>query len=156
MPLLWVRHAQATGQAPDAALTPAGRQQAEALARTLAGYGVTRIVSSPFARALQTAAPLARATGLPVTVDERLCEHNPRLCIGAAEALRAATQRIASLLAEFGPNETAVLVSHGDLTAVALAHRDPRYRTYDAHTRLSKPDAYVLHAAHAERIPLAP
>ena len=49
-------------------LTELGRQQAEQAADVLAGEGVDRIVASPYTRALQTAAPLARRLGLPVTV----------------------------------------------------------------------------------------
>src|SRR5688572_30586312 len=45
--LYLVRHCQSSGQAPDAPLTPLGRQQAERLATTLRSHGIARIVSSP-------------------------------------------------------------------------------------------------------------
>lgn len=52
----------------DPKLTPLGHQQAEQAAEALADAGITRILASPYTRALQTAAPLARRLGLPVLV----------------------------------------------------------------------------------------
>ena len=54
---------------PDPKLTPLGRQQAEAAAAALAGEGIRRIICSPYTRALQTAAPVARALGVPIFVN---------------------------------------------------------------------------------------
>ena len=56
----------------DVTLTPGGRNEAEALARRLAGVRIDRIVSSPMLRALETAQTIAR--GRPVELDERLRE----------------------------------------------------------------------------------
>jgi phosphohistidine phosphatase len=73
-----VRHAKAETDAPggDSArrLTPGGRQAFAAVARALAADDVriTRIVTSPFTRARQTAELLAEATGAAVTVEPRL------------------------------------------------------------------------------------
>ena len=53
---------------PDPRLTPLGHEQAAAAAAALAGEGITRILASPFTRALQTAAPVAARLGLPVLV----------------------------------------------------------------------------------------
>jgi alpha-ribazole phosphatase len=58
----------------DAALTGRGRDQAERLADVLAGFGVTRVLTSPLRRACDTAAPIAAACDVPVEVDERLIE----------------------------------------------------------------------------------
>ena len=50
-------------------LQPAGRRRSEALARALQQAGVTAILTSDAARAVQTAAPTAAATGIaPVTL----------------------------------------------------------------------------------------
>ena len=65
-------HYTATRRDPgieDPRLTPLGHEQAEAAAAALAGEGVRRIIASPYSRALQTAAPLARRLGLPVLVN---------------------------------------------------------------------------------------
>jgi broad specificity phosphatase PhoE len=56
----------------DLPLTEKGRSEAEALARRLEGIRVDRIVSSPMARALETAQAVAK--GRPIEVDERLRE----------------------------------------------------------------------------------
>ena len=52
----------------DPKLTPLGHQQAEQAASALATAGITRILASPYTRALQTAAPVAAALGLPVLI----------------------------------------------------------------------------------------
>lgn len=55
-------------------LNARGRQQASAVAELLAGRGVTKVVSSPATRCVQTVEPLADALGLRVKVDKRLAE----------------------------------------------------------------------------------
>ncbi len=52
----------------DARLTEYGHHQAEHAARQLAGEPITRIIASPYTRALQTAEPLARRLGLKIEV----------------------------------------------------------------------------------------
>src|SRR5215813_910158 len=69
-----VRHCKAAGQQPDAALTAEGHLQAEQLAKQLAAGPIDRIISSPFARATQSIAPLADRLGLPIATDKRLAE----------------------------------------------------------------------------------
>jgi len=64
-------HFTATKRDPgivDAPLTDLGHAQATTAAERLAVAGIRRIIASPYTRALQTAAPLARALGLPVLV----------------------------------------------------------------------------------------
>ncbi|GLX94424.1 bifunctional RNase H/acid phosphatase [Herbidospora sp. NBRC 101105] len=58
----------------DPALTELGEAQAEKAAARLAGAKLDAIVSSPLARARQTAEAVAKATGLPVHVDDDLRE----------------------------------------------------------------------------------
>ncbi len=53
----------------DPLLTPLGHAQAARAAVALAGAGVKRIIVSPYTRALQTAATLARALGAAVAVN---------------------------------------------------------------------------------------
>lgn len=62
------------GWSPGINLNAQGREQAERLAWKLLGRGITRIYSSPLERALETAAPIARALGLKVEVRETLGE----------------------------------------------------------------------------------
>ncbi len=75
----------------DPKLTPLGRQQAEQAAEALAGMGVRHIVASPYTRALQTAAPLARRLGLPVLVHPLVRERYAFTCdIGSPRTVLAA------------------------------------------------------------------
>lgn len=76
----------------DPKLTELGHSQATAAAEALAGEGIARIVSSPYTRALQTAAPVAKRLNLPIlitpTVRERYafsCDiGTPRTALGEA------------------------------------------------------------------------
>ena len=75
---------------PDAPLTPLGQEQAEAAAEALAGKGIRRILASPYTRALQTAAPISRALGLPVLVNPVVRERYHFSCdIGTARSAMA-------------------------------------------------------------------
>ena len=65
---------------PDAPLTTLGLAQAEAAAEALAGERIGRILCSPYTRALQTAAPVARRLGLPVTVTPAVRERCSASC----------------------------------------------------------------------------
>jgi len=52
----------------DPELTPLGQQQAAAAARALTGVALTRIIVSPYTRALQTAEPIRALRRLPAEV----------------------------------------------------------------------------------------
>lgn len=62
---------QGRGLAP---LTPAGRACAETYAKDPALSGCERLISSPYTRALETAAIFSRAMGLPIEVEVDLHE----------------------------------------------------------------------------------
>jgi phosphohistidine phosphatase SixA len=65
------RHEDRGGEEPDPSLTAKGRCQADALAGLLADAKVTQIYTTNLLRTQQTAAPLARLTGVkPVVVDQ--------------------------------------------------------------------------------------
>jgi probable phosphoglycerate mutase len=141
--VLW-RHGQTRWNAErrfqgqtDIPLDDVGQQQAERAARLLAAFQPSAIFSSDLIRASATAAPLARLTGLTVTLDKDLRErygglwegltdadirtrypvehsqwHPPEGETSAAVAERAvaAMERIADTLT---PGTLAVVVSHG-------------------------------------------
>lgn len=69
-------NAYVTGQ-EQAGLSARGAREAERVADRLAPKGVTRIYSSAFQRAKETAAPLAKRTGLRTTTLRDLGELNP-------------------------------------------------------------------------------
>ena len=72
MRLILVRHGRPNEIDPatpgDPSLNEDGRRQARAVARLLAGEGITRIIASPMRRALETAQPLADGVGLGVDI----------------------------------------------------------------------------------------
>lgn len=81
MELVLVRHAlplriDATpdGSPADPGLAELGQQQARRLVEALVADRVTHLYSSPARRALETAAPVVAALGLPLTVVEGLAE----------------------------------------------------------------------------------
>lgn len=78
VPILYlVRHgkaASAWSEAADPGLDDRGREQAEKVAGELASLGPLDIVTSPLARARETAEPLARAWGVTPRVDPRVGE----------------------------------------------------------------------------------
>lgn len=80
MQLLLIRHAlplrSEPGQGSDPDLSEEGFEQAKRLPDALARFPVTRLVSSPQKRALQTGQPVADQLGLAVDVDERLAEYD--------------------------------------------------------------------------------
>ena len=106
-----VRHAEAgargshPGSDEERPLSERGRAQAESIARYLADRPITRIVSSPSVRTLQTVYPLAEAVGLPV-------EPLPELAEGAPP------EGVALLMRATSPGTVAC--SHGDVLS-ALA-----------------------------------
>jgi len=88
--ILLIRHGQSRGNAErrfgghsPTPLSEHGRAQAEATALALKGEGVSAIYSSDLLRAVETAAPLARETGLAVERSPDLRERN----VGRMEGL---------------------------------------------------------------------
>jgi broad specificity phosphatase PhoE len=80
--ILLIRHGETAGNAarvvqkPDIPLSPRGEAQADALARRLAGDGITQIFSSDLERAAATARRLRATTGAPIAFDPLLQERN--------------------------------------------------------------------------------
>jgi probable phosphoglycerate mutase len=64
------------GQPADPPLSEIGRAQAEQMATWLQREAIDHLYSSPMARALETAQPLARAQGLEVDVREGVAEYD--------------------------------------------------------------------------------
>lgn len=113
MTLFLVRHAKAGDrgkwEGPDDVrpLTAKGRLQAEELVTVLGDAGITRILSSPSVRCVQTVEPLARHLALDVEETDTL-----------AEGARAAD--VVALARDLAPDGTAVLCTHGDVIPALL------------------------------------
>jgi phosphohistidine phosphatase SixA len=107
-----VRHADAGHRGgrdePDHArrLSDRGRRQADGLRDQLAGAGLTRLLSSPILRCMQTLVPLGEELGLEVEPDGRLGEGQD-----AAGVLALAKEL---------QGTSAVLCSHGDVIPEVL------------------------------------
>ena len=138
------------GWMPGLSLSAEGREQAERLAWKLLGRGITRIYSSPLERALETAAPIAKALDLKVEVRDALgevragkwtgrrvdeLEHDPLWRRFQAfpsgsrapggESLAEVQARIVTeleCLQARHPEETVAVVSHADIIRAALAY----------------------------------
>jgi probable phosphoglycerate mutase len=105
--ILLIRHGQSQGNAErrfgghsPTPLSELGHRQAEATARALASERVTAVYSSDLLRAVQTAEPLARATGLEITKTPALRERSVGLMEGLTfeEAAAAHPEEYAALL----------------------------------------------------------
>jgi probable phosphoglycerate mutase len=105
--VLLIRHGESQGNAErrfgghsPTPLSRLGHRQAEATARALANERVTAIYSSDLLRAVQTAEPLARATGLEIAQSSALRERSVGLMEGLTfeEAAAAHPEEYAALL----------------------------------------------------------
>jgi broad specificity phosphatase PhoE len=80
MQLLLVRHAlplrSEPGQGSDPDLSDEGLAQVARLPNALARFPISRVVSSPQRRAIQTAEPVAAVRELPVEIDDRFAEYD--------------------------------------------------------------------------------
>ncbi|MDB6083459.1 MAG: hypothetical protein JWN43_1340 [Gammaproteobacteria bacterium] len=75
----------------DPELTPLGAEQAAAAARELADVALTRIIVSPYTRALQTAEPIRALHRVPVEIMHEVRERAAFVCdVGSAPVLLAA------------------------------------------------------------------
>src|ERR1700747_2046256 len=151
MQVLLVRHAlplrSEHGEGSDPDLSEEGFAQVERLPKALARFPISRVVSSPQRRAIQTAEPVAAARGLTVEIDDRFAEYDRDLPLyipieeireerpeewarvaqghlpsavdeGAFRArVRAAVD---DLVAAANPEDTVVAFSHGGVINVLL------------------------------------
>jgi len=86
-------------------LSDLGWREARVIAERLAGAGVTRILTSPYVRCVQSVEPLSAATGVPVEIERSLEE-------GAGPA------RVDTLLGEI--ESGTVLCTHGDIVSALI------------------------------------
>ncbi len=147
----YTRTGKLAGRLPGVHLNETGRQQAEKLARVLANAPVKAIYASPLERTQETAAPLAQALGLDVTIRPGLIETgigdwegqtlkalrklkewkvvqaNPaRFRFPNGESFWECQQRIVAeieaIAAQHEPKDLLVCVSHSDPIKLAVAH----------------------------------
>lgn len=184
--LLLVRHGHTdaagrrlTGWEPGVHLNGRGREEAERLVERLEGIPIDAICSSPLERCRETAAPLARARGLPVRVRRGWIEVGYGDWTGRAiaqlrrtrlwrqvmfapsnvrfpggESLLEVQSRALDetfALAKEHPRGTVVVVSHADVIRLVLAHLAGMH--LDHLQRISVDTASVSAVALADGIP---
>ncbi|MEI7716091.1 MAG: histidine phosphatase family protein [Mycobacterium sp.] len=83
MQLLVIRHAlplrSEHGEGSDPDLSDEGLAQVQRLPAALARFPISRVLSSPQRRAIQTAEPVAAARDLPIEIDDRFAEYDREL-----------------------------------------------------------------------------
>jgi broad specificity phosphatase PhoE len=151
MQVLLIRHAlplrSEHGEGSDPDLSDEGLAQVARLPEALARFPISRVVSSPQRRAVQTAEPVAAARELSVEIDDRFAEYdrdlplyipvehiraeNPQEWARMAEgrlpsavdenAFRARVQAaVDDLVATADPEDTVAVFSHGGVINVLL------------------------------------
>ena len=161
-----IRHAH-SAYSPDEMreLSPSGHAAAKHVADLLEGRAVSRIVSSPYTRAIQTVQPLADRLGVAVEIQPDLRErllctevlddfYGPLerawrdfdFCYPGAESSAAAQDRVRTAIERIvdgSEGRHVVVASHGNALALFL-------RTLDAAVdfafwaRMTTPDVYVV------------
>jgi broad specificity phosphatase PhoE len=115
----------------DPELTPLGHEQAAAAAAALADRTITRIIVSPYTRALQTAEPILAKHDVPVAVLHEVRERTAFVCdIGSKPAVLAARfprhdfEHLPDMWWADGLETTAATVGRADAFRAMMAERD--------------------------------
>jgi 2,3-bisphosphoglycerate-dependent phosphoglycerate mutase len=170
--IVLVRHAEPVAPSDpryeqnDRPLAEAGRRDAERLADELADDVVAAIYSSPYPRAVQTVEPLARRLGAEISLVDDLRER--LLSLGAlpdwrnqlhrswsdfgyaledGESSADAQRRVSAVLATLRRRhrgERIVVVSHGNLIALALHAIAPERVDFEFWAAMPTPAVYEL------------
>jgi 2,3-bisphosphoglycerate-dependent phosphoglycerate mutase len=167
-----VRHAH-SDYIPDdmRPLSPSGRLAAERVADTLEGRDITRIISSPYTRAVQTVEPLARRLGIQVECDPDLRERRLTdgqiagdfrdyqsatwkdfdLAYPGGETSNEARTRISRAIrriAEANTGRHVAIASHGNALALFLQTLDGTV-DFEFWMQMSMPDVYAIETSAA-------
>jgi 2,3-bisphosphoglycerate-dependent phosphoglycerate mutase len=162
--LILVRHCASTAQHPEAPLTEAGAEAAEALPERLARLDPDAVYSSPYARAMATVAPFATRAGLPIQTDDRLRERllsaeplddwlhhirrsfiEPAYRAPGGESLNDARDRALAALAEIAnrSHRLPIVASHGNLISSVLKAMNPAFG-FEDWRGLRNPDLFEV------------
>ena len=146
-------------------LSEAGRRESQRVADLLEGHDVAAIISSPYARAIQTVQPLADRLGMTIEIDPDLRERHLSsgplddfnasleatwrdffLALPGGESSAAAQARVSRAIRRIAATDDSrdiVIGSHGTAMSLFL-------RTLDANvdfafwSRMSLPDVYAV------------
>ncbi len=140
----WNLEGRAQGHT-DVALDEAGLAQARSLAPYVAAMGPSALWSSDLARAQQTAAVLAEATGLPLRLDPRLREYDVGERAGLTEAEFA--ERLPEAHAAWRAGHIVGHVAGAETPADVVARMAPALREIHAVTPPGGTTLVVSHGA---------
>jgi 2,3-bisphosphoglycerate-dependent phosphoglycerate mutase len=162
--LILIRHCASSGQWPDAALSPAGAEAAQALVERLLGLEPDAVYASPYARAVSTVAPFAERASLTVHLDARLKERvlaDPEIDdwldhirrsfddldhrAPGGESLNQVRGRALAALAEIAGagHRLPIVASHGNLISSVLGSCEPGFG-FDQWQALRNPELFEL------------
>lgn len=164
--LIVVQHCEAEGQKRDAPLSPRGIEQAAQLTQFFLNRNdsVSKIICSPYKRAIQTIEPLAQHLNQPILQDSRLAERilspyplenweellkksfeDLDFCLQGGESNRQAFYRVAPLIRQEleGEESVVVFVTHSNLMTCILKYFAPQIG-FEKWQELSNPDVYEI------------
>jgi 2,3-bisphosphoglycerate-dependent phosphoglycerate mutase len=169
--IFMIRHAESPfifGEERTRKLSKHGELDAEKVAKLMLSEKIDVIVSSPFARSIQTIEPIATTRNIKIELyeelKERMIKGNYKLpweevepaikksfedkdyCLPGGETTRQAQERavpiIKQLLKEY-EGQSIVLGTHGNIMTIIMNYFDGKYG-YDFWESTSKPDIYKL------------
>lgn len=158
-----IRHAESSGQPPEAPLTDRGTAQAQALVPVLASLGAGPLFASPYRRAMDTLAPYAQSIGQRITpldtLRERLLspvpledwkdhirrsfdapDHAPDGGESHSELLGRWALALSDITAAEG---RPAFATHGGMTAALFHALDPGFG-FDGWASLRNPDVFEI------------
>lgn len=127
------RHMQKL-EGPDPALSPEGVAAADRLADLLSNKGVTAIFATPTRRAMETAAALARRTGVRLSAYD---PRDPRALVDAAAASPGSilvvghSNTVHDIIARFGARNPPARLTEQDYGTVFAVKRDGEIEVFD-------------------------
>jgi len=165
-----IRHGLATGNEPDDPLEPEGEEHARQLADFLSqrtDMKIDRLISSPYLRAKQTAAVLAKRFNLECCTDKRLRElelgetslkgealweelrkhfEDVELKFPQGESNQQVLNRVMELTEELlqSDQQTIMIVTHRLTMSLLLNYYDSKAFGFEQSRDLTNPDAYTL------------
>lgn len=167
-----IRHCEAEGQQPEAALTEKGYKQAVELSTFFSGKQIERIITSPFKRAIESIQPLANSLNIEIEQDNRLSERilseknlpdwseklhrtflDHDLKFEGGESSLDAMKRIVELVEEIlkDKSDQIVIVTHGNLMSLLLNYFNTNFGFNDW-KNLSNPDVFLIESLNGEVI----
>lgn len=159
-----IRHCEAEGQPPEAALTEKGFNQAIHLADLFTRIPIDRIIASPYKRTVQSIEPLAKRRNLEIETNDLLTERvlssenlsdwlkklkatfdDFELKFEGGESSNEAASRIVSVVEEVLKSESqdTIIVTHGNLLSLLLNHYNNEFG-FDDWRNLRNPDVFLL------------